>query len=185
MKTVVLSIAVLAVALTGCITKPPVINPDGTVTPGTKTPDIARIAAVTEEVVRIGTATILIDRPDLLPHFQTALAELTLIEKSKTVTPALLIDILNQLPVKQLHGNNSAMIFESARVLLIASGWSQIDITRTAQLLPIVTAMKQGLITAGVEPLGQPVPVDPPTSDITIDPAAVIVVEEPLDPTIQ
>ena len=180
MKKTMMAVLVCALAFTGCVTKPAVVNPDGTVTPGGKAPDIARIAAVTEEVVRIGTATVLIDRPDLLPYFQTALAELTLIEKSGKVTPALLIDVLNQLPVKQLHGNNSVMIFESARVLLAAAGWSQVDITRTQQLLPIVTAMKQGLITAGVEPLAAPAAVAPPEPS---DPVVEAAPEPPLDPT--
>ena len=152
-KTILLLSAAL---LAGCTTTPLINNPDGTTSMPVTTPDIPRIAAVTEEIVRMGTAETLAQKPDLLPYFQTALGELNVLAASKTVTPALLISVINQLPVKELKGNDAVLAFEAARILLAATGWSTVDITRASQLLPIVLAMRDGLVAAGVAPLGPP-----------------------------
>lgn len=140
-KSILSVIAIYLACLTGCVTSPT----------GQKTPDIARIAAVTLEATAFGVEAALANDPSLAGPFSQALASLTLLESSKTVTPAILLEVVHKIPVKQLQGSNATLAFGAATILLASTGWSTIDVVQLSQLLPIVTALKEGLITAGVQ----------------------------------
>lgn len=143
-------VLVSALVLTGCVTSTQ-LDPFGAPVV-VKTVDIPRVAAVTKEVTTIGISLALANNADLLPKLQIAVQELDTLAASDTITPELIIAILDQIPIKQFRSPEGVIAFNSAKVVLVAAGWSNVDLVRIEQLRPIVVALRDGLIAGGVTP---------------------------------
>ncbi len=140
---------VLCMALiVGCTTVTST-NPDGeTVTKNV--PDVPRIAAFTKEAVTIGVSEALLANPQWQPYFATCHQQLTVLEGEDAITVASLLNVLSQLPVKELNGQNARIAFSSARLVIVAAGWSDVGSEQMKQVRPIVVAIREGLELAGV-----------------------------------
>jgi len=149
MKNLYLVLAA-SLLLSGCVTSTKT-DPFGD-TVAVKTVDIPRLAAVTRQVTAIGITLALQNNPELMPKLSIALQELTTLAESNTITPELIIAILNQIPVKQFRSPEGVIAFNSAKVILAASGWSNVDLVKIEQLRPIVIALRDGLVDGGVTP---------------------------------
>ena len=151
MKKLIAVIGCVAlVAFTGCTTTTK-LDPFGEPVV-VKTVDIPKVAAITREVTTIGIGLALANNPDLMPKLQVAVAELNALAVADTITPDLIIAILNQIPVKQFRSPEGVIAFNSARVILVAAGWSNVDLVRIEQLRPIVVALRDGMVAGGVNP---------------------------------
>lgn len=141
-------IALAAIFITGCTT---VTTTDPFGDPVTKqVPDIERIAAVTQETTAFAVATLLAEKPETEAPLSKTLSELTVLASQDAITPSQILTILNKLPVKQFSSPNGVLAFSAAKIILASAGWSNIDIVKLNELKPIVEALRQGLINAGV-----------------------------------
>ncbi len=129
----------LGLVLTGCITSPE----------GKTVPDIARIALVTREAATIGTSQALMRNPQWKDKFILVVAQLRVLEAQPDITVESLLGIIGQLPVNELRSDNATLAISSARLLVVAAGWSSVPIVRAEQLRPVVTALREGLEAGG------------------------------------
>lgn len=117
---------------------------------GVRQPDIARIALVTREAASIGTQEALLVHPEWLPYFAIAHAELRTLATSETISVTDILGIIGRLPVKELKSQAARVSIEGAQLLIVASGFSEVNAERVAQLKPIVEALYLGMEAGGV-----------------------------------
>lgn len=139
MKSLCVFAAAAALTLTGCTTTPE----------GQTVPDIARIAAITQEAATIGTQEALTRKPEWKAQFNVVVVELTKLEAEQDITVESLLRIISQLPVDQLSSPNARLAFSSARLLVAATGWATVPIVRSEQLRPVVRALRDGMANGG------------------------------------
>lgn len=132
---------VLAAHLTGCATAPD----------GSSVPDTARIALVTREAAAIGTAEALFRYPEWKPDFVSVVAQLKALEAEPNITVNAMLGIIARLPVNELRSRDAQLAISGARLVVAAAGWSDVEITRTEQLRPVVTALREGLELGGAK----------------------------------
>ena len=151
MKKLITVIGCVAlIAFTGCVSTTK-LDPFGE--PVTvKEIDIPKVAAITKEVTTIGVQLAVANNPELLPKLVIAVQELNTLATADAITPDLIIAILNQIPVKQFRSPEGVIAFNSARVILVAAGWSNVNLVRIEQLRPIVVALRDGMMAGGVNP---------------------------------
>ena len=130
-------------SVTSCTTSP---------TTGQKVPDIARIALVVRGATELGVKVELAKQPASMAAFRIALTQLSALATATNIGPNDILNIISRLPIKQLNGQNGTLIFDGAKLIIIATGWSNVDADRLKQLQPIVVALRDGLIDAGVTP---------------------------------
>ena len=141
MKKQILTLcAVTGLMVAGCVTSP---------TTGKTIPDIPRIAAFTFEAASIGTSEAIARKPELKESFILVAAQLAVLEAQPDLTVESLLAVLRQLPVDKLQGKNATLAFSVARLALVSTGWSTVEIVRAEQLRPVVTALREGLIAGG------------------------------------
>ena len=128
--------------LSGCVTNP---------TTGQNEPDIQRIAAVAKEATMFGVSEALVEHPSWMSSFQVAKTQLDMLANANSITASELLDILNQLPIKELQSKNARIAISSARILIAGAGWSVIDAERLNQLRPVIVAISGGMEAAGVK----------------------------------
>lgn len=120
---------------TGCKTAPD----------GTKQPDIARIALITREAAAIGTAEAVARNPEWRDQFQSVVVELRKLETANDITPDVLLFTIRGLPVNELRSRDATLAITSARLLVVAAGWSDVTIVRSEQMRPVVAALRDGI----------------------------------------
>lgn len=148
MKKLFLPLLALAVIFFTAI--PLLLLPGCKTTPaGDSVPDIARIALVTREAASIGTAEALARRPEWRPQFITVAAQLRQLEAAPSITVNALLAIISQLPVNELRSRDAQLAISGARLVVAAAGWSDVEIARTEQLRPMITALREGLELGG------------------------------------
>jgi hypothetical protein len=98
----------------------------------------------------IGTQEAVLQNPMWLPRFILAKDQLARLVASKTVTGALLRDVIASLPVRELKSDRAVIIIRQVTLLFDASG-SQIDIEKQ----PYVLAAAEGILAGMRDALGQ------------------------------
>lgn len=140
MKTKLLTLVATVMLIAGCVTSPDT---------GKTVPDIPRIAAITREAATIGTKEALIRQPQWTGKFVMVVAQLEVLEKQTNITVESMLGIISQLPVNELRSDNARLAISTARLVVAAAGWSQVEIVKSEQLRPVVIALKEGMIAGG------------------------------------
>lgn len=117
---------------------------------GVSEPDVARIALVAQEAATIGTEEALLLHPEWMPFFQIAQAELRTLATAPTISASDILGIIGRMPVKELKSQAARVSIDGARLLIAATGFSEINAERVAQLRPIVVALYVGMEAGGV-----------------------------------
>lgn len=117
----------LSCLLTGCETTPSVITP-------------SRVKIV----MYTGTAFAVAEQPELKPGFQHAVDSLKLIESQESIDFAVLMAILNDLPIKDIKTPHARILITSGTMLLADLG-GQVDLAKVEKLKPYVTAIREGI----------------------------------------
>lgn len=112
-------------------------------------PDIPRIAAAVQLAAQVGTSEAIRDHNEWRPAFQLVRNQLNTLAAQESLTLDSLLTVISGLPVNELSSDTARLSFEAARIVLIAAGWSEIEIVRTDQLRPVIVALSAG-ITAGL-----------------------------------
>lgn len=115
-------------------------------------PDIARIAAVSQEATRIGTREAVFDHPEWRSDFVTAQQQLAILAQQQGMTVNDLLRVISQLPVSELSGRTGRVVLDSARLVIVAANWSGVEIVRTEQLRPVAQALSDGIGQGLAEP---------------------------------
>jgi len=130
MNKYIISLTLSIALLTGCATtgnQPQLITP-------------SRVKAVTY----LGTAVALQAHPEYKPGFQIAVHELKIIESQDKIDFAVVLKIINDLPIKEIRSGNAA-IYITAATLLFDDLGAPIDIGKVEKMKPYVTALREGL----------------------------------------
>lgn len=114
------------------------------------TNDITRIATASQEAAKIGTQEVLLKHPEWRPQFQLAQIQMQNLATSPSIGVKDILDIVQQLPVKELKSNYARLSFEGATLLISAIDVPELPADRVAQLQPIAQAIANG-ITAGMK----------------------------------
>lgn len=137
-KIPMLALICLALFLQGCKT-----------VDGERVPDIERIARVTKEAATIGTQEVLARRPEWLPGFRIAHAELVALSQADNIDIDQILDIMGRLPVDELKSDNARLAIQGARLVISAIDVPEIQADKLAQLRPIVVALHEGIKAGG------------------------------------
>ncbi len=128
MKTLPLIAAILLVS---CAT-----TPEGKIT---QIHDLSYAAA------SLGTQVALRQNQAWRPQFETAFNSLNMLVETRTVTGALLRDILASLPVKELKSENAKLAIESATFLYDTTVGTKVNIESKPYVLAAATGIRDGL----------------------------------------
>jgi hypothetical protein len=128
------------------------------VTNVTKTIDTARVATISRQAATVGTSEVLASHPEWRPQFQLAADNLRLLATSPSISVDSLLQIAQQLPVKELKSQTARLSFEGATLLISAIDVPQLPADRLAELQPIALAIADGIVAGMPAP---PAPVPP------------------------
>jgi hypothetical protein len=111
----------------------------------TMQPDqLARVKTLCKVAAYVGTSEYLRGHPDAKPKFAEAVTALKILEASETVDLATLLAIVNKLPVKDLGDERGRMVVTAA-TLILSDYAGSLDAADLKNLLPVVTAIRQGV----------------------------------------
>lgn len=165
-KTFLLSFLALASAavIVGCGCKSVTTvtqNSDGTyVTNVVKSLDTAKVAAGSKQAAEDATINLLAQHPEWLPYFKTAQSDLNILANSPNPSFNDLLKIVQQLPVKQLKGQNAQLAFEAGTFVLSTVDIPATPVDAAADINTIARALADG-VAAGI---AQSLPTTPPAS---------------------
>ena len=134
----------LAGCFAGCATNPTNGAPDAA--------RIARVQTLCTIAAKDGTILALQAYPQYQPVFEAAFVELDSIVSTGSIVPAQLADILKQLNVKALQGQQATILIGDLPLLVDLIGPSsgantpgQIDLTRAPYVLAAATGIRDGM----------------------------------------
>lgn len=125
----IMPVMALALLMTGCST---------TQTGSVITPSRVKI------VMYLATAFAVNEKPELKSGFQHAVDSLRLIESQESIDFAVIMAILNDLPVKELQ-TPQAKILITASTLLLSDLSGSLDLSKVENLRPYITAIREGI----------------------------------------
>lgn len=121
-------------AFTGCTTNAPQAD------------KLARVQTLCTIAAKDGTILTLQAYPQYKPAFDLAYTELDALVSHGTIVPAQLADILKQLNIKQLQGQNATILIGDLPLLIdLLAGNQAIDLTKTPYVLAAATGIRDGL----------------------------------------
>jgi hypothetical protein len=112
---------------------------------------VSDVRNLSRAAASIGTQEALLENPMWLPRFLAARAQLEKLVTNKTVTGALLRDVIASLPVKELKSPQARIAITTATTLFDATVGSQVNI----ESQPYVLAAASGILDGLRDALGQ------------------------------
>lgn len=108
--------------------------------------DVTRISTVSQQAASIGTREVLLSHPDWKPKFQLAADQLNALAIAPSISVASILQIVQQLPVKELKSQEARLSFEGATLLISAINVPEVPADKLAQLQPIAKAIADGIL---------------------------------------
>jgi len=93
----------------------------------------------------LGTQSALLQNASWRPQFVSAYESMDTLVKSKIVTGALLRQVLDSLPVKELKSQQARLVIESATLLFDSTAGTSINLEKSVYLLAASTGIRDGL----------------------------------------
>ncbi len=93
----------------------------------------------------LGTQSALLQNAAWRPQFVSAYESLNTLVNSKVVTGALLRQVLDSLPVKELKSQQARLVIESATLLFDSTAGTSINLEKSVYLLSAATGIRDGL----------------------------------------
>ncbi len=93
----------------------------------------------------IGTQEALLQNSSWRPQFESALLNLDILVETKTITGALLRQILASLPVKELKSAQARIAIEAATILFDSTAGTTVNIENAPYVTAAATGIRDGL----------------------------------------
>lgn len=106
---------------------------------------IARMTTVAELAAFTGTSLRLQSHPQDRPLFEASLAALDVLVSDQNYDPAALQGALQKLPIKELQGEQGALILGAALILYDSYARDVVKLDRSIYVLPVINAVRSGI----------------------------------------
>jgi len=100
----------------------------------------------------VGSFYALREHPEWRSGFETALAELKVLENSDTLDWVSLMAIVNRLPVDELKSDDATVIITAGTMLLSQYGEGVLDVDSLEKIKPVAAALREGIELALIPP---------------------------------
>lgn len=103
------------------------------------------IAPAVKVAALVGTTEALRAHPEWCDGFQTAANDLKLIEQSPVIDFALVLAIVQRLPINELKSERATLYISAGTILLAETYNRSLSLDQVQQLKPVVAALRQGI----------------------------------------
>jgi hypothetical protein len=135
--------ALLAVLCSLCV----LLCSTGCKTSNSVAAQLPRVQTAAKIAAYVGTKEYLLAHPETRPAFVLAADALARLETAPTIGLIDLLEIVNQLPTKELRSERTQMIITSATILL-ADFAGALPLEQLDELKPVATSIREGIVMA-------------------------------------